>query len=75
MDRKTQYRQDVNSFQLDLEMIQLVSANPVRIPASYFCGYLQNDSKVQVGVPIVVQWLMNPTSNHEVAGSIPGLAQ
>jgi len=23
----------------------------------------------------VVQWLTNPTRNHEVAGSIPGLAQ
>ena len=28
-----------------------------------------------VGIPIVVQWLMNPIGNHEVAGSIPGLAQ
>ena len=28
-----------------------------------------------MGVPIVVQWLTNPTRNHEVAGSIPGLAQ
>ena len=25
------------------------------------------------GVPVMVQWLMNPTGNHEVAGSIPGL--
>ena len=27
------------------------------------------------GVPIVAQWLTNPTRNHEVVGSIPGLAQ
>ena len=26
------------------------------------------------GVPIVAQWLTNPTRNHEVLGSIPGLA-
>ena len=25
------------------------------------------------GVPVVVQWLTNPTRNHEVTGSIPGL--
>ena len=31
--------------------------------------------KFEIGVPIVVQWLTNPTGNHEVAGPIPGLAQ
>ena len=29
----------------------------------------------RVGVPVVAKWLMNPTRNHEVAGSIPDLAQ
>ena len=27
------------------------------------------------GVPVVAQWLTNPTRNHEVAGSVPALAQ
>ena len=27
------------------------------------------------GVSVVVQWLMKPTRNHEVAGSNPGLTQ
>ena len=27
-----------------------------------------------LGVPDVAQWLTNPTRNHEVADSIPGLA-
>ena len=27
------------------------------------------------GVPVVAQWLTNPTRNHEVVGSTPGLAQ
>ena len=28
-----------------------------------------------VEVPVMAQWLKNPTGNHEVAGSIRGLAQ
>ena len=28
-----------------------------------------------LGVPVVAQWLMNATKNHEVVGSIPGFAQ
>ena len=28
-----------------------------------------------IGVPVVAQWLTNPTRNHEVAGSVPALAQ
>ena len=30
---------------------------------------------IKGGVPVVAQSLTNPTRNHEVAGSIPGLAQ
>ena len=31
--------------------------------------------KTDLGVPVMAQGLMNPTRNHEVGGSIPGLAQ
>ena len=29
----------------------------------------------KLGVPVMAQWLTNPTRNHEVVGLIPGLAQ
>ena len=29
---------------------------------------------MNTGIPVMAQWLANPTRNHEVAGSIPGLA-
>ena len=31
--------------------------------------------KRKKGVPVVAQWLTNPTRNQEVAGSVPALAQ
>ena len=31
--------------------------------------------KKKRGVPVVAQWLTNPTRNHEVAGFVPALAQ
>ena len=36
---------------------------------------LHTEVKMLTGVPVVAQWLTNPTRNHEVAGLIPGLAQ
>ena len=36
---------------------------------------LTQPMKVKSGVPIVAQWLTNPTRNHEVTGSVPALAQ
>ena len=33
------------------------------------------NEKYSLGVPAVAQGLTNPTRNHEVVGSIPGLAQ
>ena len=35
----------------------------------------RNSENAGEGVPIVAQWLTNPTRNHEVAGSVPALAQ
>ena len=49
-------------FQYDIESINHL---PIKLKIRY----------VFYGVPVVAQWLINPTRNHEVAGSIPGLAQ
>ena len=36
---------------------------------------IKEEIKKYLGVPVVAQWLTNPTRNHEVAGSVPALAQ
>ena len=49
----------------------------IRVPAlrTWLLGQSLDFYKKGVrGVPVMVQWLMNPTRNHEVTGSIPGLA-
>ena len=40
-----------------------------------FLIYKTQTKSREDGAPFVAQWLMNPTRNHEVAGSVPALAQ
>ena len=40
-----------------------------------FSSFSKEFKTLKWGVPVVAQWLMNPTGNHEVAGSIPVFAQ
>ena len=39
------------------------------------CKFYTHIRSTSPGVPVMAQWLTNPTRNHEVSGSIPGLAQ
>ena len=42
----------------------------LNVPPQY--SYIKT---LPLGVPVVAQWLTNPTRNREVVGSIPGLAR
>ena len=39
------------------------------------CDLKKKKKKMEGGVPIMAQWLANPSSIHEDAGLIPGLTQ
>ena len=55
----------------------------IRLPLPRLLVFLPQTERIAVsfllsrvvGVPVVAQWLTNPTRNHEVAGSVPALAQ
>ena len=50
-------------------LVRFVYAEPQQELGNVY--YFKNIS----GVPVVAQWLTNPTRNHEVAGLVPALAQ
>ena len=52
------------------------TVNPKQDKIILQCTHIVKGKRVwDHGVPIVVQWLTNPTRNHEVVGSVPALAQ
>ena len=67
------------------KVINGFNAIPIKIPARIFVDMDKiilkliwkgkGTRKAKSGVPVVAQWLMNPTRNHEVVGSIPALSQ
>ena len=62
-------------------MLGLWDENPIKLDCDDHCttinviNSLSNKKIKNIGVPVVAQWLTNPTRNHEAAGSVPGLAQ
>ena len=52
---------------------------PTEMSHLYICMHTDSHSGLKfensLGVPVGAQWLTYPTRNHEVEGSVPGLAQ
>ena len=63
------YRHSNTGSEPPLQPIPQVTAMPYHYPTEQGQGL-----KPSLGVPVVAQWLTNPTRNHEVAGSVPALA-
>ena len=55
-----------------IHIFSLFKKSPCRLKNPLFNHY---DSKCLPGVPIVAQWLANPTSIHKGAGLIPDFTQ
>ena len=47
---------------------------PALVRSRLFCSEGRSLRRTWVGVPVMAQWLVSPTGNHEVSGSIPSLA-
>ena len=60
----------------DKTFIEKDTCTPMFIVALFTIAKTRKQLKCPLtGVPIMAQWLTNPTRNHEVAASIPGLAR
>ena len=46
-----------------------------KVPRACPKHWVQAVKNSEWGVPVMAQWLTNPTSSHEDSGSIPSLAQ
>ena len=67
------YSQDKELLTLPPRLLLSVSYATAPIPTQpHASSNIQNEGR---GVPAVAQWLTNPTRNHKVSGSIPGLDQ
>ena len=52
----------------------LINDSELRYEIRYDFAQVQLKNS-KFGVPVLAQWLTNPTRSHEISGSIPGLAQ
>ena len=85
--KQTLFKESVCSLFLDTQLTRTIYASCCWVvalgcfsykwifPSVESYSFSMLNFKIFSGVPVVAQWLMNPTRNHEVAGSVPALAQ
>ena len=56
------------------EDITILKSTHTNIGSPQYIRQLLKTLKGQIRVPVMAQWLTNPTRKHEVAGSVPALA-